>query len=221
MNTFALFRPFGESQNETTFEERLEENKHFDEINQYRKKHQYNFSRQIETFPKSDYNKLIQLQKNKFSNSNNNNNTNKDFPYFSFPDRKLKSFVELDDDYNTNTQIPDRRFERLADKKYKNVHSMFNLPYESIKEQNKQFQFETRTTNNKQTFYMNNPNSPYNQNVDIDDGGELKWNEINNNIPQPTLNPNSTLNPTPNPTERPIDYYHNPYTSHLVFKNTF
>ena len=32
MNTFALFRPFGESQNETTFEERLEENKYFDDI---------------------------------------------------------------------------------------------------------------------------------------------------------------------------------------------
>ena len=93
MNTFALFRPFGESQNETTFEERLEENKYFDEINQYRKKHQYNFSRQIETFPKSEYDKLMQLQRNKFSNNNNNSNSN--LPYFSFPDRKLKSFVEL------------------------------------------------------------------------------------------------------------------------------
>ena len=67
MNTFALFRPFGESQNETTFQERLEENKYFDEINQYRKNNQYNFSKQIETFPKSEYDKLMKLQRNKFS----------------------------------------------------------------------------------------------------------------------------------------------------------
>ena len=124
MNTFALFKPFGESQNESTFEERLEENKHFDEINQYRKKHQYNFSKQIETFPKSEYDKLIKLQRSKFSNNNNTNN--KDFPYFSFPDRKLKSFVELDNDYNNNTQIPDRRFERLAEKKTKNADFIKN-----------------------------------------------------------------------------------------------
>jgi len=216
MNTFALFRPFGESQNETTFEERLEENKHFDEINQYRKKHQYNFSRQIETFPKSEYDKLMRLQRNKFSNNSNNN-----LPYFSFPDRKLKSFVELDDVYNNNI-ILDKRFEKLTEQKIKNVYSMFNLPYETVKEQNKQFQFERQTTNNKQTFYINNPSSPYNQNVDIDnDNGELNWNENNTNTPNPTLNPNSTSNPTPTPTERPIDYYHNPYTSHLVFKNTF
>ena len=168
MNTFALFRPFGESQNETTFEERLEENKYFDEINQYRKKHQYNFSRQIETFPKSEYDKLIKLQKNKFSNSNNNNNNNSKLPYFSFPDRKLKSFVELDDVYNSNI-ILDKRFEKLTEEKHKNVYSMFNLPYETIKEQNKQFEIETKTNKNKQTFYMNNPSSPYNQNVDIDD----------------------------------------------------
>jgi hypothetical protein len=161
MNTFALFRPFGESQNETTFEERLEENKYFDEINQYRKNHQYNFSKQIQTFPKSDYDKLIQLQKNKFSNNNSN------LPYFSFPDRKLKSFVELDDIYNNN-QILDKRFEKLKEQKHKNVYSMFNLPYETIKEQNKQFQFETKTNKHKKTFYMKNPSSPYNQNVDID-----------------------------------------------------
>jgi hypothetical protein len=208
MNTFALFRPFGESQNETTFEERLEENKYFDEINQYRKKHQYNFSKQIETFPKSDYDKLIQLQKNKFSN-NNNNNTNNSLPYFSFPDRKLKSFVELDDIYNNNnnSQISDKRFEKLTQQKFKNVYSIFNLPYQSIQEQNKQFQFERQTTNNKQTFYLGNPSNPYNQNVDIDIG-ELNWNENNTNTPQPTLNPT--------PTE--FDYHNNPYTSHLVFK---
>lgn len=204
MNTFGLFRPFGESQNETTFIERLEENKYFDEINQYRKKHQYNFSKQIETFPKSDYDKLIQLQRSKFSN-------NSSLPYFSFPDRKLKSFIELDDVYNNNSQIPDKRFERLIEQKTKNVYSMFNLPYQSILEQNKQFQFERETTNNKQTFYLGNPGNPYNQNVDIDDDVELKWNENNTNIPNPTLNPTPT----------PFDYHHNPYTSHLVFKNAF
>ena len=196
MNTFALFKPFGELQNETTFEERLEENKHFDEINQYRKKHQYNFSKQIETFPKSEYDKLIQLQKNKFSN-------NSSLPYFSFPDRKLKSFIELDDVYNNNSQIPDKRFERLTEQKTKNVYSMFNLPYQSILEQNKQFQFERETTNNKQTFYLGNQGNPYNQNVDIDDDVELKWNENNTNTPNPTLNPD--------PTPTPFDYHHNPY----------
>jgi hypothetical protein len=191
MNTFTLFRPFAESQNETTFEERLEENKYFDEINQYRKKHQYNFSKQIETFPKSDYDKLIQLQKNKFSN---NNNTNNNLPYFSFPDRKLKSFIELDDIYNNNTQIPDKRFQKLTQQKIKNIYSMFNLPYQSIQEQNKQFQFQTQTTNNKQTFYLGNPSNPYNQNVDIDDDINLKWNENNTNTPNTfnlTYNPNS------------------------------
>ena len=85
----------------------------------------------------------MRLQRNKFSNNSNNN-----LPYFSFPDRKLKSFVELDDVYNNNI-ILDKRFEKLTEQKIKNVYSMFNLPYESIKEQNKQFQFETRTTNNK------------------------------------------------------------------------
>ena len=75
-------------------------------------------------------------------------------------------------------------------------------------EQNKQFQFETQTTNNKQTFYLGNPANPYNQNVDIDDDIEFKSNENNTNTP----------NPTPNPTPTPFDYHHNPYTSHLVFK---
>ena len=80
---------------------------------------------------------------------------------------------------------------------------MFNLPYQSILEQNKQFQFERETTNNKQTFYLGNQGNPYNQNVDIDDDVELKWNENNTNTPNPTLNPD--------PTPTPFDYHHNPY----------
>ena len=42
----------------STFDERLDENRYFDSINSYRSKHQHNFSNQIYTFPKDEYNKF-------------------------------------------------------------------------------------------------------------------------------------------------------------------
>jgi hypothetical protein len=106
----------------STFDERLAENRYFDSINSYRSKHQYNLSNQIYTFPKDQYNKFVQLQKNR------------NHPLF--PDRKLKSFEQLDQEYFLQTQIPERRFEKRAQNTYKQMNSMFSLPYNSVIEQN-------------------------------------------------------------------------------------
>jgi hypothetical protein len=141
----------------STFEERQEENEYFDAINAYRKQHQHNFSRQIYNFPKDEYNKYIFLQQSR--------------GHFTFPDRKPKSFDQLDREYYSKTQMPDQRFENLAGQKYKNVYTMYNLPYQFIKNQSTD---DTIQYNNKniQYYTADKPAGPINENWVVDDSQE-------------------------------------------------
>jgi hypothetical protein len=140
----------------STFDERLAENRYFDSINSYRSTHQHNFSNQIHTFPKNEYNKFVQLQRNK------------NHPLF--PDRKLKSFTQLDQEYFLQTQIPERRFEKLAQNSYKQMYSMFSLPYNSVIEQDKD---SINEKNIKVQFYTSDkPAGPQNENWVTDDSQE-------------------------------------------------
>jgi len=140
----------------STFDERLDENRYFDSINSYRSKHQHNFSNQIYTFPKDEYNKFVQLQKNK------------NHPIF--PERKLKTFDQLDQEYFLQSQIPERRFEKRALNTYKQMYSMFSLPYNSAIEQNNDYINEK---NIKIQYYTSDkPAGPQNENWVTDDSQE-------------------------------------------------
>jgi hypothetical protein len=140
----------------STFDERLEENKFFDNLNLYKKNHQHNFSSQIHSFPKEEYHKYLELQRNK--------------NHFAFPERKLKSFVELDREYYIQTQIPEKRFEKLAETKYNKMYTMFQFPYNSSKQQNEEYITEKNT---KIQFYTaDKPAGPQNENWVTNDSQE-------------------------------------------------
>jgi len=140
----------------STFDERLDENKYFDNINSYKKVHQHNFSSQIHTFPKEEYNKYIQLQQNR--------------NHFTFPERKLKSFVDLDKEYYIQTQIPEKRFEKLAQNKYNQMYTMFKFPYDSIKQENESYITEKNTR--VQFYTSDKPAGPQNESWVTDDSEE-------------------------------------------------
>jgi hypothetical protein len=140
----------------STFEERLEENKFFDSINEYKKYQQHNFSKQIYDFPKDQYNKYVFLQQSR--------------DHFQFPDRKIKSFVELDREYYSKTQLPDARYDRIAESKYKNVYTMYNLPYQFIQNQNESI--EMGKQKRIQYYTSDKPAGPNNENWVTDDSQE-------------------------------------------------
>jgi hypothetical protein len=140
----------------STFEERLEENKFFDSINEYKKYQQHNFSKQIYDFPKDQYNKYVFLQQSR--------------DHFQFPDRKIKSFVELDQEYYSKTQLPDARYDRIAESKYKNVYTMYKLPYQFIQNQNESI--EMGKQKQIQYYTSDKPAGPNNENWVTDDSQE-------------------------------------------------
>jgi hypothetical protein len=147
---------FSHNEFASTFDERLDENKYFDSINSYRKHHQHNFSSQIHTFPKQELNKFSELKKNK--------------NHVIFPNRQVKSFDQLDQEYFLQSQIPERRFENRAETRYKQMYSMFSLPYNTINNQNEDYVNEK---NIKVQFYTSDkPAGPQNENWVVDDSQE-------------------------------------------------
>ena len=140
----------------STFEERQEENKFFDSINEYKKYQQHIFSKQIYDFPKDQYNKYVFLQQSK--------------DHFTFPDRRPKTFLELDQEYYSKTQIPDARYNTIAENKYKNVYTMYNLPYQFIQNQNDSIKMNQKEK--IQYYTADRPAGPINEIWVTDDSQE-------------------------------------------------
>jgi hypothetical protein len=130
---------------QSTFKSQIRENQYFDNINNQAKKHYFNpaFNKQ----PKEELTKYMQLKQST--------------GYFKFPNRKIKTFNELDEAYYEHTQTPEKRFEDLAQYKYKNFKNVYNFPYESVKKDNDSFKY---TKNNISSFMANGLPDIYNEN---------------------------------------------------------
>jgi hypothetical protein len=137
----------------STFDERQEEDQYFTMV-----KHQskVNISDQIRSFPDTQLQQLLNLKQSR--------------NHFIFPDRTQKSFAELDREYYSLTQLPQSRFEKLAEKKYQNLYNMYNLPYQTVTTQNSDFMIENGV---KVQFYTSDkPMGPINENWVTDDSQE-------------------------------------------------
>lgn len=137
----------------STFEERQKEDQYFTMV-----KHQskVNISDQVRSFPDSQLQQLLNLKQSK--------------NHFVFPDRKQKSFAELDREYYSFTQLPQNKFEKMAEKKYQNLYNMYNLPYQTVTQQNSDFMIENGV---KVQFYTSDkPAGPMNENWVTDDSQE-------------------------------------------------
>lgn len=110
---------------QSTFYSRMKENDYFDQLKKNQEENRFNQS--FMKFQVDEYDKYMNIKQSK--------------GHFQFPDRKIKSFVELDNEYYENTQIPERRFEQLAKKKYNNFVNVYNFPYESIQKDNQTIQY--------------------------------------------------------------------------------
>lgn len=110
---------------QSTFYSRMKENDYFDQLQKNKEENRFNQS-------------FMKFQIDQFDKYNNIRQSK---GHFQFPDRKIKSFVELDNEYYENTQIPERRFEQLAKKKYNNFVNVYNFPYESIQKDNQTIQY--------------------------------------------------------------------------------
>ncbi len=78
--------------------------------------------------------------------------------HFSFPDRSIKKFDQLDAEYYENTQQPDKRFEHIAEKKYQKLVNVYKFPYQTVSEQNRRIQ----QTPQPPTLRIENVSGPYN-----------------------------------------------------------
>ena len=137
----------------STFDERQEEDQYFTMV-----KHQskVNISDQVRLFPDTQLQQLLNLKQSK--------------NHFVFPDRKQKSFAELDREYYSFTQLPEKRFENLAQMKYNNLYNMYKLPYQTVKDQNTDFMIENNVR--VQYYTSDKPAGPMNENWVTDDSQE-------------------------------------------------
>ena len=137
----------------STFDERQEEDQYFTMVKQQSR---VNISDQIRSFPDTQLQQLLNLKQSR--------------NHFVFPDRTQKSFAELDREYYSLTQLPESRFENLAEKKYQNLYNMYNLPYQTVKDQNSDFIVENGI---RVKFYTSDkPMGPMNENWVTDDSQE-------------------------------------------------
>jgi hypothetical protein len=134
----------------STFKEREDEDKYFSSIRQLK------ISDQIIQFPETELKKMLALRQSR--------------NYFNFPDRSQKSFAELDREYFSFTQLPQSRFEKLAQKKYNNLYNMYNLPYQTVKQQNADA--IVQEGRRVQFYTSDKPAGPINENWVTDDSQE-------------------------------------------------
>lgn len=124
---------------QSTFASQLKENEYYDMIQKIK---QLNITRgpKVET---EKYMK-IRLQNNK---------------HFSFPNRQIKNFNELDSEYYDQTQKTNKDFEKIAQKKYENIYNLYRAPYENAILQNK---LQEQSSKNVYSFKAENMPGPYN-----------------------------------------------------------
>lgn len=124
---------------QSTFAAQLKENEYYDTIHKIK---QLNITRG----PKEEMEKYmkIRLQNNK---------------HFTFPNRQIRNFNELDSDYYDQTQKTNRDFEQIAEKKYQNLHNLYRTPYENAKSQN---EYQEKNNKNINSFMPENLPGPYN-----------------------------------------------------------
>jgi hypothetical protein len=139
----------------STFEEREEEDKYFTTIRQS-KFTNLKISNQIKTFPDNELQQMLHLKQSR--------------NHFDFPNRSQKSFAQLDREYYSFTQLPEKRFENLAEKKYQNLYNMYNLPYQTVKQQDSDFMIENGVR--VQFYTSDKPAGPINENWVTDDSQE-------------------------------------------------
>jgi hypothetical protein len=140
------------------FSEILKQNQYYDEMYNNLKKNKHYFNSQFQSMTMDDFKRY---------------NANKEsYGYFQFPDRSLKSFVELDEinskQYNEHTYL----LKKLAAKKYRNLYNAYNLPYQHAIEQNEIGNMFENTDRARGGFIINHPLSPYNNNWVLDDKEE-------------------------------------------------
>lgn len=128
---------------QSTFYSRMKENDYFDQLQKNKEENKFNQSFmkfQIDQFDK--YNDIRQSK-----------------GHFQFPDRKIKTFVELDTEYYEHTQIPEKRFEQLARKKYNNLTNVYNFPYQAAKKNNQTIQYLPNSISTFTTSGLPGPNN--------------------------------------------------------------
>lgn len=134
----------------STFKEREDEDKYFSSIRQLK------ISDQIRQFPDNELNQMLGLRQSR--------------NHFNFPDRKQKSFAELDREYFSFTQLPDKKLEKMAQQKYTNLYNMYNLPYQTVKQQNADA--IVQEGRRVQFYTSDKPAGPINENWVTDDSQE-------------------------------------------------
>ncbi len=141
-------------ESQAPFSEILKQNKYYDDMYNNLKTNKHYFNSQFQSMSMDDFKRY---------------NANKEsYGYFQFPDRSLKSFVELDEiNHNTNCEHT-YLLKKLAEKKYRAVYSAYNLPYQHAIEQNEIGNMYT--TNGG--FISSDKLSPYNNNWVLDDKEE-------------------------------------------------
>ena len=106
--------------------------------------------------------------------------------HFTFPDRSIKKFNQLDDEYYENTQQPDKRFEHTAQQKYQKLVNIYRFPYETVTEQNRKI----ASIPKQQSFPVENVSGPYNTNwiadSDMKDDNNAYRFRIDNAITDPS-----------------------------------
>ena len=78
--------------------------------------------------------------------------------------------MELDQEYYSKTQIPDARYNTIAENKYKNVYTMYNLPYQFIQNQNDSIKMNQKEK--IQYYTADRPAGPINEIWVTDDSQE-------------------------------------------------
>ena len=141
-------------ESQAPFSEILKQNQYYDEMYSNLKTNKHYFNSQFQSMTLNDFKRY---------------NTNREsYGYFQFPDRSLKSFVELDEinqkTYSEHTYL----LKKLAEKKYRGVYSAYNLPLQHAKEQNEIGNMYTSNGG----FISSDKISPYNNNWVLDDKEE-------------------------------------------------
>jgi hypothetical protein len=130
-------------ESQSTFYARMKENDYFDQLQKNKEENRFNQS--FMKFQINEYDKYMNIRQSS--------------GHFQFPDRKIKSFVELDNEYYEHTQIPERRFEQLAQKKYNNFVNVYNFPYEGVKKDNQAIQYLPKSVSTFVTSELPGPNN--------------------------------------------------------------
>ncbi len=142
---------------QSNFAVQEQQNRYSDSINEYKKYHNHQFNQQFGKFPVNDYQKYMDLKQSR--------------GHFIFPERKLKTFNELDNEYYAKTQRPMKDYEKTASKKYDLLKHVYNFPYQSSL-----YQDDERILSDKLKvrYIADNPAGPYNENWVTDDSEERK-----------------------------------------------